>query len=49
MEGFGVGFMSFLDSVDKKAKMDLKKYKAPVIEEEYDFLKDEMEVALSEG
>ncbi len=46
MEGFGKGFMNFLDEVESKVKMPIIKYKKP---ETYDFLKDEYEVALSEG
>lgn len=46
MEGFGMGFMDYLDNLNRKVKMDVSKYSQP---EEYDFLKDENEVAMSEG
>lgn len=45
MEGFGRGFMSFIDSIERKAKnFD---YKPP--SDDYDFNKPEFEVAISEG
>ena len=47
LEGFGLGFSSFLDQIESKAKMPLLKYEAP--KDDYDFNKDELEVALSEG
>ena len=45
MEGFGKGFITFLDSLDKKVKQNIDKYS----KQDYDFLKDEFEVALDEG
>jgi hypothetical protein len=47
LEGFGVGFSSFLDQIENKAKMPLQKYVAP--KDDYNFNKDEFEVAISEG
>ena len=46
-EGFGIGFTSFLDSIDQKVKQGLNQYKPP--SDDYDFNKDEFEVAPSEG
>lgn len=46
-EGLGVGFLSFLDRIDSKVRMDQHSYRKP--ERPYAFLLDENEVALSEG
>ena len=46
-EGLGLGFMSFLDDIEKKAKLKVKDYTKP--DEEYKFNDPEFEVAPSEG
>jgi hypothetical protein len=45
LEGFGLGFMEFLDGIEKKAKMKKEDYK----KEEYKFNDPEYEVALGES
>ena len=45
-EGFGIGFMDFLDGVEKHAKMERKLFKPP---KEYTFNNLEDDVAISEG
>lgn len=45
MEGLGVGFLSFLDSIEKTVKAPLNQFK----KKNYDFNDDEKEVALGES
>ena len=46
MEGFGLGFSSFLDQIEKKVKLPVTKYAPP--KDDYDFNKEEHEVAIGE-
>ena len=46
-EGFGIGFMSFLDQIETKTKLNAREYQKP--KGEYDFNNDEFEVAMEEG
>jgi hypothetical protein len=43
-EGFGKGFMEFLDKVDQVVGKSVRDYSAPA--DDYDFLKDEHEVMI---
>lgn len=47
MEGFGLGFMSFLDTVEDKVKMSKDQYKVP--KDDYKFNNPEFEVAPGES
>lgn len=47
LEGFGLGFMEFLDTIEKKTKMSAKDYQKPT--DDYKFNKDEFEVAIGES
>lgn len=47
MEGLGLGFLSFLDDIDKKARLKMEDYKPP--SEEYKFNDPAFEVALGES
>ena len=46
-EGLGRGFMSFLDDIETKAKLQVKDYNKP--DEDYKFNNPEFELAPSEG
>ena len=46
-EGMGLGFMSFLDDIDGKARLDINEYIAP--KDEYKFNQKEFETALGES
>ena len=46
-EGMGLGFMSFLDDIDGKARLDINEYTAP--KDEYKFNQKEFETALGES
>lgn len=47
LEGYGLGFMSFLDSIEGKAKLKMESYKQP--KEDYKFNQPEYEVAVGES
>ena len=47
LQGFGLGFMSFLDGIDKKVKMSADKYVVP--DKEYKFNDPDYEVAPGES
>ena len=46
-EGLGLGFMSFLDDIEKKARLNVEEYEMP--EDDYKFNKKEFEVAAGES
>ena len=46
-EGLGLGFMSFLDDIEAKAKQQITEYSRP--DEDYKFNNPEFELAPSEG